>query len=267
MKEKGTGKRFNQGKLRYDLVDPFAHEQMVKVITSGANKYGDRNWEAGMAWSKCLASLERHLAEIKKGNDYDSESGELHSAHIACNAHFLTAYYKIYPQGDDRPHDYLNRPKIGLDIDEVCADWVNHFCNKFGQVEPEFWNFDPNIKEKFDKVKDDKDFWLSVPVKFNPSELKFEPHCYITSRNIKKEWTEEWIVKSGFPTVPVYSVGLEKSKVEVAKESGIDIFIDDRYENMVELNNAGICTFLLDAPHNRRYDVGFKRIYHVNDVI
>lgn len=264
---KGTGKRFNEGKLRYDLVHPFAHEQMVRVLTKGANKYGDNNWSKGMAWSKCLASLERHLAEMKKGNDYDPESGELHASHIACNAHFLSAYYKIYPQGDDRPKDYLNRPKIGLDIDEVIADWITHWCNKFGHVEPEFWNFDPNIKEKFDKVKNNKDFWLSIPPKFNPSDLQFEPYCYITARSIPKEWTQEWIATTGFPTVPIYTVGFEESKVDVAKESGIDIFVEDRYENMVELNNAGICTFLLDAKHNQRYDVGFKRIYHVNDVI
>ena len=60
--------------------------------------------------------------------------------------------------------------------------------------------------------------------------------------------------------MPVYSVGVNESKVEVAKKSGVDIFVDDRFENFVELNNNGICTFLFDAPHNRRYNVGHKRI-------
>lgn len=41
----GEGLRYNKGKLKYDLVHPWAHEQMVKVLTNGANKYGDRNWE------------------------------------------------------------------------------------------------------------------------------------------------------------------------------------------------------------------------------
>ena len=61
------------------------------------------------------------------------------------------------------------------------------------------------------------------------------------------------------------TVGLGKSKVDVLKEAGIDMFIDDRYENFVELNKNGICCFLMDMPHNRRYDVGYKRIYGFDD--
>ena len=84
---------------------------------------------------------------------------------------------------------------------------------------PEIWNFDRNIKEKFDSLADDKEFWLSIPIKTKPSEINFEPHCYITSRSIPKEWTEEWLDKNGFPTMPVYSIGHGMSKVEVAKQS------------------------------------------------
>jgi len=123
-----------------------------------------------------------------------------------------------------------------------------------------------NIGEKFELLKDDKEFWVSIPVKTNPADIHFEPHCYITSRSIPKQWTEEWLDKNGFPTMPVHSVGLGESKIEVAKKSGIDIFVDDRYENFVELNNAGICTYLFDAPHNRRYNVGYKRIFSLNEL-
>lgn len=265
--DKGTALRFNEGKLRYDLVHPWAHEQMVRVLTKGAEKYAPRNWEKGMVWSKVYESAERHMAAIKRGEDYDPESGELHAAHLACNAHFMIAYYKIFPQGDNRPHGYLNRPKIGLDIDEVLADWVGHWTKHHGQEVPETWNFDRHIGKKFELLKDDKEFWLSIPVKTPPSEINFEPHCYITSRSIPKEWTEEWLDKNGFPTMPVYSVNFGESKIDVAKKSGIEIFVDDRYENFVELNNAGICTFLFDAPHNQRYDVGFKRIKSLKEIL
>lgn len=264
---KHKGLRFNTGKLRFDLVQPFAHQQMVQVLTKGAEKYAERNWERGMAWSNVIASLKRHLQAIESGEDYDAETGELHAAHLACNAHFLTAYYKIYPQGDDRPHKYLNSPRIGLDIDEVLADWVGHWCKHHGLETPEFWNFDKDIKEKFELLKEDKEFWLSIPRKVDPNELPFEPACYITSRSIPKEWTEEWLQKNGFPAVPVYSLGLNQSKVETAKQLNLDIFVDDRYENFVELNKAGICTFLMDAPHNQRYDVGYKRIKHLKNLV
>lgn len=266
MEEKGQGLRFNSGKTRHDLTPSFAQEQYARVLTAGANKYGDNNWRKGMNWSKVVASMKRHLLAFESGEDFDTETGILHVAHIMCNAGFLCEYYKIFPEGDDRPHKYLSMPKIGLDIDEVLADWVAHWTKYHGQVCPETWNFDRNINEKFDKLKNDKEFWLTIPVKTKASDIHFEPHCYITSRSIPKEWTEEWLDKNGFPTMPVYSVGLGESKIEVAKKSGIDIFVDDRFENFVELNNAGIFTYLFDAPHNRRYDVGFRRLYNLKEL-
>lgn len=265
MKE-DKGLRFNEGKTRHDLVPQFAQEQYARVLTKGAEKYAERNWERGMKWSKVLASMKRHILAFESGEDYDKETGLLHMAHVMCNAGFLAEYYKIYPQGDDRPHNYLKTPKIGLDIDEVLADWVGHWTKHHGQEVPETWNFDRNISDKFNMLSADKDWWLSIPVKTNPSDIHFEPHCYITSRSIPKEWTEEWLDKNGFPTMPVYSIGHGESKVDVALKSGIDIFVDDRFENFVELNNAGICTYLFDAPHNRRYDVGHKRISSLSEL-
>lgn len=264
---KHKGLRFNSGKKRFDLVHPWAHEQMVNVLTKGAQKYAERNWERGMLWSNVIASLERHFVAIKSGEDFDPETGELHAAHLACNAHFLTAYYKIYPQGDDRPHAYLNRPKIGLDIDEVIADFVGAWTERHGMTTPECWNFDTHFVEKMETVKEDREFWRDIKPRISPKDLPFEPHCYITSRSIPKEWTEQWIADNGFPTMPVYCVGFNHSKVDVAKESGIDIFVDDRYENFVELNNAGICTFLMDAAHNRRYDVGYRRVHSLKELV
>jgi 5'(3')-deoxyribonucleotidase len=264
---KNEGLRFNEGKTRHDLVPIFAQEQYAQVLTKGSEKYAERNWELGMKWSKVLASLKRHTLAFERGEDYDKETGLLHSAHIMCNAAFLTEYYKIYPQGDDRPHNYLKRAKIGLDIDEVLADWVGHWTKHHKQTIPENWNFDRDIADKFESLKNNKEFWLSIPVKTPPSEIPFEPHCYITSRSIPKEWTEEWLDKNGFPTLPVYSIGHGMSKVEAVRNSGVDIYVDDRFENFVELNNANICCFLFDAPHNRRYDVGFKRIKSLNELI
>ena len=142
---------------RYNLVPPFAQEQYAQVLTKGANKYAERNWERGMKWSKVLASLERHLAAIKSGEDHDPETGLLHSAHVMCNAAFLTEYYKIYPQGDDRPHAYLDVPKIGLDIDEILCDWLGGWL-KYWKIKdvPTSWFFDRNIMERFDTLRKSK---------------------------------------------------------------------------------------------------------------
>src|SRR5665213_559065 len=114
---KRSGKRFDEGKIRMDLVPPYAHQQLARVLTLGAEKYGKDNYRNGMAWSKVIASLERHLNAFKFGEDFDKESSINHAAHIMCNAAFLLEYSKIYPQGDDRQHSYLTAPKVGLDID------------------------------------------------------------------------------------------------------------------------------------------------------
>lgn len=263
---KGAGLRFNQGKTRHDLVPAFAQDQYARVLTKGAEKYAERNWEKGMPWSKVTASLKRHIAAFERGEDVDPETGLLHMAHVMCNAAFLVEYYNIFPQGDDRPIQQLRMPKIGLDIDEVLADWVGHWTRYHGQEVPETWNFDKDISAKFESLKDDREFWMSIPARVPAASLHFEPHCYVTSRSIPTEWTEGWIKLNGFPTVPVISLTHGVSKVQACKEAGIDIFVDDRYENFVELNNAGIFTYLMDAPHNKRYEVGHRRIHNLSEI-
>ena len=266
----GKGLRLNEGKIRYDLMDGYSIEQVAKVFTKGAEKYAEHNWRKGMKWSKMLASLERHVAKFKKGEDFDEETGLYHLAHAAWNALGLVTYYKIFPQGDDRQHSYLEHPNIGLDIDEVLCDWVGAWSEKFAMDIPEMWFFDRDIMEKFKNLEDKNelnDFYLGLKPKIKASEIPFEPHCYVTSRPVPTWVTERWLDMHGFPARPVYTVGLGESKVEVIKKSGTEIFVDDRFDNFVQLNRAGICTFLFDSKHNQRYDVGYKRIKHLKELL
>lgn len=268
---RGTGLRFNQGKLRYDLVEPRAFEDFVQVLTDGANKYYDRNWESGLSWSSVLASLKRHIAAIEKGEDFDPESGRLHIAHAACNVHFLNAFYHTFPQGDDRPKRFLKQPKIGLDIDGVLADFTAGWNLIYPDISatPNSWYLDRKISNKFDEMRRNNkldDFYLNLPQLIDPKDIPFEPHCYITSRPVTTEITEQWLDNCNFPAKPVITVGVKKSKVEVAKEMGIEIFIDDSYENFVDLNNNGIFTYLYTATWNERYDVGHMRLNSLKEI-
>lgn len=246
---------------RYDLIPAHAYGDLADIIGN------DPEWIKGKKWSQVIGSLEYHLNQLKTGKDRDAD-GYKNITHILKEAAILSEYYHIYPQGDDRQHKYLKRPKIGLDIDEVLADWLAAWCERHNIEQPVyFWSFDSQMKERFEEMKDDKDFWVNcVKPKIKASDLPFEPHCYITSRSIPEEWTREWLNKNGFPCVPLYSIGFNMSKVDIAKKSGVDVFVDDRYENFVELNNAGICTFLMDCPHNEKYDVGHKRIKNLSDL-
>lgn len=256
--------RFNENKPRYDLLEPHAIHELVKVFTKGSEKYADRNWEKGMKWSKMLASLKRHLAAFEQGEDYDKESNLNHMAHVAWNALGLVTYMRTHPELDDRQHTYLKVPKIGLDIDDVIANWTPAWAEHYQLKQPTSWSFSYKNKERFDNGGLEE-FYKNLKPKVNPLDIPFEPHCYITARSIDVKLTERWIEENGFPTAPVYSVPFGGCKVEAAKASGLEWFIDDSYKNFVELNNAGICTFLMSMPHNERYNVGYKRIKDFND--
>lgn len=260
-KMKKEGLRHNEGKLRYDLIPASADKGIAEVLTFGANKYAERNWELGMKWSKVIASLKRHLAAFEEGEDFDKESSLMHIDHILTNASFIKEYYKTCPELDDRPHKYLRNKKIGLDIDGVLANLHKTLCDWCGEeyYEPNSWDC-PKFLEMFNMVKNNEEFFLDIEPLLKPEEIGFEPAVYITSRSIPVEITQEWLRKNGFPDVPVYSIGFGESKVDAAKKAGIDYFIDDHYKNFVELNSAGICTFLMTTKYNEKYNVGYKRI-------
>jgi uncharacterized HAD superfamily protein len=260
---KEGGLRFNDGKTRHDLIAPFAQEQYAQVLTQGSIKYEPHNWQKGMKWSIVLASLKRHIQAIEIGEDYDKETGLLHSAHVMCNAAFLTEYYKIYPQGDDRQRRKI--PRIGLDIDGVLADFDGAFKTRYNiHTGTYHWFFTYDVKKYWHEIATDSGFWLSLHPLIDGTQLPFEPVLYCTRRDIANDITEQWIENNGFPCVPVFTVN--GNKVEILKDK-VDIFVDDNYDNFVELNNAGICTYLWDKPYNRKYDVGFKRITNLKQLL
>ncbi len=96
------GIKHDSGKLRWDLLPPEPIEGIVKVLTIGAAKYSDRNWESGMSWSRVFAALMRHLWAWWRGEDNDPETGESHLDHAACCILFLRTYAARCIGTDDR---------------------------------------------------------------------------------------------------------------------------------------------------------------------
>lgn len=97
------GRKFDDGKPRYDLLPPEMLEAAAAVLTYGANKYGERNWEAGMAWGRPFAALMRHMWAWWRGEDSDPETGYSHLWHALCCIAFLVAYEARGAGTDDRP--------------------------------------------------------------------------------------------------------------------------------------------------------------------
>lgn len=94
MSEDKPGYRDDTNKIQYSLLPTDALAGVVAILTHGAAKYAPRNWEKGMAWSRCFNSLCRHLFKWWSGEDLDPDSGQPHIDHVVCNAMFLAAYAK-----------------------------------------------------------------------------------------------------------------------------------------------------------------------------
>lgn len=113
MHDSGEREQFNSGavrdsakrKPRPDLQSPYAQERIGRWMKLGAKKYTERNWEKGMLFSRCVASMERHLIAFKMGRD-----DEDHLAAIAVNAQFIMHYEAMIDRDllpislDDMPH-------------------------------------------------------------------------------------------------------------------------------------------------------------------
>lgn len=99
------GDKFDAGKLRLDLISVPAIEGTAEILTFGSIKYGDRNWEKGLSWSRVFGALIRHLFKWWMRKDIDEESGKEALDHASCCLMFLQHYskFKKYEKFDDRP--------------------------------------------------------------------------------------------------------------------------------------------------------------------
>ena len=105
--EKQLGKenaaRFSKGKIRHDLVAPWALDQIAKVYTYGTIKYSDDNWWKGLKWKKdVFGCILRHVWKWFRGQKNDDESGLHHLAHAAWNCMALMEYERNKIGTDDR---------------------------------------------------------------------------------------------------------------------------------------------------------------------
>lgn len=87
--ELNKGRKDDIGKQRWVLL-PQEVEEIVEVLTFGADKYEDNSWqkvENGV--DRYYSAALRHIMAWKKGERDDKESGIRHLAHAATNLLFL----------------------------------------------------------------------------------------------------------------------------------------------------------------------------------
>ena len=92
---------------RFELLPGDALWSLARVYGYGTEKYADRNWERGYAWSKSYGAMLRHATLFWAGENIDAESGLPHAAHIAWHGLCLTAFLLREVGEDDRPREAL----------------------------------------------------------------------------------------------------------------------------------------------------------------
>jgi hypothetical protein len=107
------GVKFDGDKVRLELIPPEFLFAVGAVLTSGAKKYDDRNWEKGMKWSRYFGAAMRHIwcwwgGNIPTNKNFlfgtlDEETKYSHLWHAATCIAFLITYEERSVGEDDRP--------------------------------------------------------------------------------------------------------------------------------------------------------------------
>jgi hypothetical protein len=85
--EQSVKNDYKDHKLRWDLLPLKEIEDIVKVYTAGADKYGPNKWQdLPDGYNRYKGAMLRHLMEYEKGNIVDEETGCLHLAAVTWNA-------------------------------------------------------------------------------------------------------------------------------------------------------------------------------------
>lgn len=92
-----VGTKYDQGKVQYTLVPPYALQEIARNLTAGLDKYKERNnWQrVPDAEQRYMDALMRHFEAIRRGELYDVDSSVPdmpHMAAVAVNAMFLLEF-------------------------------------------------------------------------------------------------------------------------------------------------------------------------------
>lgn len=281
MEKRKVARRYNSGKLRYQLITPIGLSKLAEVYTKGASKYtlfddegnmiedGSNNWKKGLPFTDIMDSAKRHIQAWESGEDIDPDLQSSHLANAAWNLFTIMHLTETNPEFDNRDLWY-KKPfkKLWLDLDGVIFDFEKSLLEKLGYPadrHPTDWN-DPIFRDGYDKLKTNESFWAGLPILLNPIDLKYPIAGYCTSRSTcSNDVTQAALNYHGFPSAPIINSGHEP-KSKFLLEVGCDIMVDDSIANFVDCQSSGISCYLMTRPHNTKYNVGHWRINNLQEL-
>jgi len=175
--------------------------------------------------------------------------------------------------------------RIGVDIDGVVSDsypfWLDELNRHFGKNITVIDDYDMHLV--FNVPREDmNNFFVGnverlmtmpkpVPgAKEGIEALLQEGHevIYVTARTVEeKDVTVRWLTMSEIPHEHVLFTGF-KSKVDVVKEWGIEVFIEDYHVNAKLIAESGVPVLLLDTSYNQKeLTTGITRCHSWDEIL
>ncbi|ACL69832.1 5' nucleotidase, NT5C type [Halothermothrix orenii] len=179
----------------------------------------------------------------------------------------------------------MNKKIIGVDIDGVITDegpddynvWHKALCNFTGEnlkrVKDaynftEAYNLSESIIERFLEKNIQQIYRDAKPARKAGEKLNrlIDKGFYIyliTARDEKyRKLTENWLDRHN---IPYHTLIHEGDKAPLVRKLGINLFIEDKAENIKEILEYKIPVIVFDRYHNRSLNNNHKKLYRVNN--
>jgi hypothetical protein len=164
--------------------------------------------------------------------------------------------------------------KIGFDIDGVLANFNRGYIQLLAdlgglELDPEYapqrWHYEADlgvskavVNKAWDTIRESDTFWVDLdPYDVLLEELEDHDLYFITTRvgNKVKRQTEVWLY--GYQHLQCPTVLISANKGPVAAGLELDVFIDDKLENILDVEAASpkTRTYLLNQAYNQHGEV------------
>lgn len=142
------GRKYDGGKLRYDLIPVLALEDMVKGLTFGTIKYDDNNWvKVPNGRKRYLAAALRHIQEYRKGNLWDEEQNIHHLSAAMNNLSFIVE------------KDLRGWEDSSDEQEDISQEELNNYVKKVGELDLKNYLDTLNVKVVDDKFQVTSKLW------------------------------------------------------------------------------------------------------------